>query len=459
MTAKVAMPVRDSDLVVPLAHEATAMRTTDTAGTSPAASGAVSVLSNRRGDVNSTNGTTATPITPTPRTSTTATRTTTTRTTSSWCGSSADEIASHAELSFEDVLLAHLDCRQHKRNSAACLEFEAHLADNLWTLYEAFASRTYKPGRSTCFIIKWPKVREVWAAPYADRVGHHLLHLKVGPRFTAGFIADSCACIPGRGTLYAAERLEAKVRSLTQNWQRPGYYLKCDIRNFFVSIRKSTVHEQLARKIREPFLLWLAETILFHDPRTDVQVNATPAELALVPPAKSLFSQDSDHGLPIGNLSSQFFANVHLDDVDQYVKHDLRAPHYIRYVDDIVLLHESAQQLNAWRDDIDAFLRTRLGLALHPKKTVLQPIARGIDFAGQVISPYRRRIRTRTANEALRRLSTMPEEDLFESANSYFGLHRQATRSHHDRARIAKLLRQRGFSVDRAFTKTYRRET
>ena len=162
------------------------------------------------------------------------------------------------------------------------------------------------------------------------------------------------------------------------------------------------------------------------------------------------------YSLPIGNLSSQFFANVYLNALDQYVKHHLSRRHYIRYVDDFILLHESPQQLNAWHDDIEAFLPRELNARLNPAKTILQPVARGIDFVGQVIKPWRRSLRRRTFNEALSRIGGMDAGDLYQTGNSYFGLLRQATHSHQDRARLANVMRQRGLSVSYQFTKTYR---
>ena len=363
---------------------------------------------------------------------------------------------SGADFSYRELLAAWLDCRRTKRGTHGALEFEAELEANLDELHAALASGSYAPGRSICFVITRPRPREVWAAPFRDRVVHHLLYNRIGPRFEASFIADSCACIEGRGTLYAAHRLEAMARSITQAWSRPAYYLKCDLANFFVAIDKRILHELLAARIREPWWLDLAGRILFHDPRADVDVRGARGRLGLIPPHKSLFSQDAHHGLPIGNLSSQFFANVYLDVLDQFVKHRLRARHYVRYVDDFVLLHESPQQLNAWRAAIEAFLAGRLAMRLNPAKTILQPIARGIDFVGHAIKPWHRRIRRRTFNEALSRAAAVDAGELHRTANSYFGLLRQATHSHHDRARLANLARRRGFSVDQQLTKIYR---
>lgn len=161
--------------------------------------------------------------------------------------------------------------------------------------------------------------------------------------------------------------------------------------------------------------------------------------------------------LPIGNLSSQFFANVYLNELDQFCKHSVRAKHYIRYVDDFILLHESPQWLNEAHRRIEEFLPDRLGARLNQKKTIMQPVDRGVDFVGQVIKPWRRVTRRRTFNDAIRRVCTIDSDDLFETANSYFGLLRQAGKSHNDRARLANALRYRGHSIKSDLTKTYRR--
>lgn len=351
---------------------------------------------------------------------------------------------------------AYLDCRQAKRNKPSAVAFEQRLERNLGDLYDDLSAGSYRPGRSICFVITRPKPREVWAAEFRDRIVHHLFHNRVAPRFYASFIVDSCACIPGRGTLYAAQRLESKIRSVTQNWSRPAHYLKLDLANFFVSIDKPILRDLLARKITEPWWLRLAETILFHDPRQDFEYRGDPAMLNKVPAHKRLTSQPSHIGLPIGNLSSQFFANVYLDVLDQHIKHRIGAKYYIRYVDDFILLNESPQWLNAAKAEIDAFLPDRLKAQLNPKKTILQPVDRGVDFVGQVIRPWHRTTRRRTFNEAIRRTETIPADELFETANSYFGLLGQATHSHHERAKLANVLRRRGHSVKSDLTKIHR---
>jgi retron-type reverse transcriptase len=387
-----------------------------------------------------------------------ATRTTTTSRTKAGRALSADENdAIPADFTLQELVVAYFDCRRNKRNSRSALLFEEHLERNLIDLHDELADGSYHPGKSICFVVTRPKAREVWAADFKDRVVHHLLYNRISPRFYSSFIADTCACIPGRGTLYAAQRLEAKIRSASENWSKPLWYLKCDLANFFVAIDKRVLNDQIAARVTEPWWLRLAGTILHHDPRENFELRGAPELLARVPAHKRLTNQPAHCGLPIGNLSSQFFANIYLDALDQFAKHQVRARHYVRYVDDFVLLHESPQWLGAALARIDTFLPDRLHARLNPSKTILQPVARGVDFVGHVIRPWTTRVRRRTVNEAVSRIASIDPADVYTSANSYFGLLRQSTSSHHDRARLARAVLQRGHSVNKAFTKTYRR--
>lgn len=351
---------------------------------------------------------------------------------------------------------AYYDCRRSKRSSRSALAFEFQLERNIMQLLSELNSGTYQPGTSICFVVTHPKPREVWAADFRDRIVHHLLYNHIGARIERSFIADSCACIEGRGTLYAAQRLEHKVRSITQNWSQPAHYLKCDLANFFVSIDKHVLAQQLTARIPEANWRALALLILWHDPRENYQLRSSPRLLNRVPQHKRLGCQPAHLGLPIGNLSSQFFANVYLDALDQFAKHTLQAKHYIRYVDDFVLLHQSPQQLNSWHKQIEAFLAKRLHARLNPSKTILQPVGRGVDFVGQVIKPWRRTTRSKTVAHAIKRISSVPLPALRETANSYFGLLTQATHSHTDRRKVAKAILLRGKAVNAGLTKTYK---
>jgi RNA-directed DNA polymerase len=355
-----------------------------------------------------------------------------------------------------DLVQAWLDCRRHKRQSASAQAFELQAESNLCALRAELLSQTYQPGRSICFVVTRPKPREVWAADFRDRVVHHLLYNAIAPRFVARFDAGSAACINGRGTLYAAHRLEHDVRSITQNWSRPAFYLKMDLANFFVAIDKRVLQTQLHRHITEPYWRWLTDVVLMHDPRTNFELRGDPGLLERVPAHKRLINAPADTGLPIGNLSSQFFANVHLNALDQFARHQLRARYYGRYVDDLYLLHESHQWLNDALARITAFVPQRLGAQLNPRKTILQPIDRGIDFVGHIIKPWRRTTRPRAVASAVQRLQTMPAADVFSAGNSYLGLLRQASHSHHDQATVMNVLRKRGHSYAPDLTKIFR---
>ncbi len=355
------------------------------------------------------------------------------------------------------LVAAYMDCRATKRNSAAALAFEQHAERNLLALLDELQAGAYRPGRSICFVVTRPKPREVWAAAFRDRVVHHLLYRHIAPRFHAGFAAGSSACIPGRGTLYAGQRLLHSVRSITRNGTQRASYLQCDLANFFVSLDRRVLMAQLARKVHEPAWLELTHTVLMHDPRGDVEVRGERSLLRLVPPHKSLFNAPPDTGLPIGNLSSQFAANVHLDALDQHIVHRLRPTHYVRYVDDFVLLHRDPAMLSAALRDITAWLPATLHARLNPAKTIQQPVARGIDFVGHVVRPHSHTLRRKTLRSAIARLEHLPADETFATGNSYLALARQVTHGHTDQARIARALLKRGHCVDADLSKAYRR--
>lgn len=355
----------------------------------------------------------------------------------------------------EEVAVAYSDCRKDKRNTESAIHFELRLARNLCRLHDELASGQYRIGSSRCFVVTNPKPREVWAAAFRDRIVHHVMYNRIAPAFHASFSAGSCACIPGRGTLYGAKRLERQVRSVTQNWSRRAFYLKMDLSNFFVSIHRPTLFGMLEPKLGTGWTRSITEQILFHDPLPTVDVRSSPELMALVPSHKSLFHAQEGCGLPIGNLSSQFFANVYLNALDQFVEHRIKPKGYIRYVDDFILLHESTAWLNEAKARIEAFLASRLRAALNPTKTVLQPIDRGVDFVGQVVKPWRRVLRGRMRPAAIHRISTADDAVARRSsANSYLGLMRQC-KAYRERADIARRMLRYGHPVDSKFTRAF----
>jgi RNA-directed DNA polymerase len=355
-----------------------------------------------------------------------------------------------------ELVQAWLDCRRNKRHTASAQAFEADIEHNLCSLRAELLAQTYQPGRSICFVVTHPRPREVWAAAFRDRVVHHLMYNAIAPRFIASFDAGSAACIEGRGTLYGARRLDHSIRSITENWLHQAFYLKIDLANFFVAIDKYILQAQLHRKVTEPYWRWLTDTVLMHDPRTDYELRGDATLLDLVPTHKRLVNAPAGIGLPIGNLSSQFFANVHLNSFDQFCKHQLKARHYVRYVDDAILLHRDPQRLSHALQQITAWLPEHLGCRLNTSKTIIQPVSRGVDFVGQVIKPWRRTTRKRTLASAIQRLQTMPAADVFAAGNSYLGLARQASHSHQEQATLINVLRGRGYSFRPDFSKIFR---
>lgn len=338
------------------------------------------------------------------------------------------------ELDFEEVVHAYFDCRKGKRNTIHAQAFEFKLEKNLFELYQDLISGRYQIGQTIAFVVEQPKVREIWAATFRDRIVHHIIYNRLSPRFYPRFIRNSFACIPKRGVLDGSDKLWAGMRSLTLNWQRPCYYLQGDVRNFFVSIDKNILFSLLEPRIVEPWLLDLVKQVVFHDPRKHCILKSKAGAFARVPKHKSLLNAQATKGLPIGNLTSQFFANVYLDELDQFVKHTLRAKYYYRYVDDWVILHESSTTLNAYFSEIEKFLQEKLKLELHPFKKRIAPIRQGIDFIGFIHKPFRRQIRARTASKMVslvhqwkknpKALDGVALTNLRNSLNSYFGISR-----------------------------------
>lgn len=258
-------------------------------------------------------------------------------------------------------------------------------------LEQELQDHLYQPSHSICFAITDPKLREVWAADFRDRVVHHLLVGYLEPIWEKKFIFHSYACRREKGAHKAICCLNKTIDSSL-------FFLQADIQSFFVSIDKDVLFSLVKKYIKNPEIIWLAEKIIFHDPTKNYISKGDLKLLTSVPPHKSLFSKN-DHGLPIGNLTSQFFANIYLNELDQFIKHSLKCRYYFRYMDDLLLLHSSKNQLLLWKDAIENFVKTRLKLKLHPKKQILQPATNGINFCGYIVKPEYTLIRRRTVKK------------------------------------------------------------
>ena len=289
---------------------------------------------------------------------------------------------------FAALYQAWQTCRCGKRGTRQAQRYEIGLLDRLVDTSEALQTHAWHPSPATCFVTLHPKPREILAAGFGDRVVHHLLVPWFERLYEPVFIHDSYANRKGKGTHAAVQRLQAFTRS-----QRSGHYLQLDVGNFFHSIDRRTLYGLLQAKTKakaDPaearHMLWLARRLLTGNPAQGAVFQGRSQNLARVPAHKQLANAAEGKGLPIGNLTSQFFANVYLNELDQFIKHTLKARCYVRYVDDFVLLHDSPAQLTQWRSAIEGFLHQRLGLALRDAGR-LAPVAHGIDFLGYIVRP------------------------------------------------------------------------
>jgi len=287
--------------------------------------------------------------------------------------------------SLENLYRQYYACRRNKRQTVNALRFEVQQERHLLALKEALETRTYHPSRSVCFVATLAKLREIFAADFRDRIVHHVLVAELEKIWEPIFIHDSYACRRGKGVHRGVRRLQQFLRHVTANGTRPAFFLQLDIQNYFMTIDKTILFALIAAKVKDPDVLWLAQVLIFHDCTEEYLVRGDPRLLLQVPPHKSLRFAPPHTGLPIGNLNSQFFANVYLNELDQFVKHRLKCRYYLRYCDDFVLLSRDRDELLGWREQIATFLRERLMLALNPTRQRLQPVSNGIDWLGYIV--------------------------------------------------------------------------
>ena len=335
------------------------------------------------------------------------------------------------QYTYKDILEAYLDCTKRKRNTYTAIAFSVNFESKLRKLLDEINSNTYQIGPSRGFVVTFPKPREVWAAQFRDRIVHHLVCRDLAPFYHSRFINTNCACIEGRGTLYATEYLTKFCRQATENWSKTAWALQFDIHNFFVSINRSVLWEILVKDIGETSLTSrLLKQIIFNNP-TQGCIVKPGTNFSLVPKHKSLWFAPKDCGLPIGDLTSQLCASgVYLDGLDKFVKHTLKCKWYVRYVDDGVLLAHDKTQLQEWLGQIEEWLKTRRKIMLSPSKTTIKPLSGGINFAGAYILPFRtypRKMTISRAIQAAKALHKAPfDKHLLASINSYIGMMRHA---------------------------------
>jgi hypothetical protein len=283
---------------------------------------------------------------------------------------------------WENLLAAYASAARGKRGRAAAAAFELYLADNLLEVQAALEQRTYQPGRYHSFYIHEPKKRLISAAPFRDRVVHHALCNVTTPYFENRFIANSFANRLGKGTHRALDCCQRFAR-------RYRYVIQCDVVQFFPSIDLSTLQQAIARMLPDDSLSWLIERIL----ESGRDVLAEEYRMVYFP-GDDLFARWRPRGLPIGNLTSQWWANVYLSAFDQFVTRELGCRGYLRYVDDFLLFSNDKSQLWQWRAALIQRL-ARYRLTIHTESALPRPVRTGIPFLGFVVYPTHRLLKRR----------------------------------------------------------------
>ena len=271
---------------------------------------------------------------------------------------------------FENVYSAYLKARKSKRYRDYTLSFTNNAEEEIWSIITDLKGKIYQPGDYHTFKVYEPKERLICAAPFRDRVVHHTLCNVIEPLFDRTFIHDSYACRKGKGTHRAIYRAWEFMR-------KNKYVLKCDIRKYFPSIDHDILKAIIRKKLRCPDTLWLLNKIIEHG---------------------NVVSDTHGRGLPIGNLTSQFFANLYLNELDYYVKQHLKAQNYVRYMDDFMLFHIDKSFLHDSKAAIRNFLET-MKLELKPGKSEIFPVKNGFEFIGF----YHRSDRVRIKKDSVRR--------------------------------------------------------
>jgi len=311
----------------------------------------------------------------------------------------------------ENIFVAFDEFKRGKRKKEDVMYFEKNLEENVFELSEELMAKTYQHGSYTNFAICDPKYRMISKASVRDRVVHHVLFNYLYGIFDKTFIFHSYSSRLTKGTHIGVKNFHKKMRKASENFSKPCYALKCDIKKYFASINHTVLMRLLSKEVDDHDVLWLINNII------------------------ESYSNSPDTGIPLGNVTSQLFANVYLNQLDRFIKHDLHVKHYFRYADDFVLLHQDKDYLEKLIDSIGNFLDGELKLRLHPQKVFIQKLKQGVDFLGYVCFPYCRTIRTKTKKRMLKKLNQrknemqmkeITAESFNQTLQSYFGLLKHA---------------------------------
>ncbi|OGI33485.1 MAG: hypothetical protein A2420_04190 [Candidatus Moranbacteria bacterium RIFOXYC1_FULL_44_13] len=284
-------------------------------------------------------------------------------------------------VSVENLLSAWKEFERGKKSRRDVQEFSLRLMDNIFSLHRDLLNHTWKHGGYQAFKINDPKPRDIHKASVRDRLLHHAVYRILYPFSEKTFIADSYSCRIGKGTHRAINRFRAFAHKVSKNNTRTCWILKCDIRKFFANIDHGILLLILREYIPDKKIIWLLENVI-----------------------ESFSSDWSGIGLPLGNLTSQLFVNIYMNEFDQFVEHRLKAKYYIRYCDDFVIFSEDKEHLEDIISPIKIFLKEKLKLELHPEKVFIKTLASGMDFLGMVNFSDYRILRTKTKKRMLKNI-------------------------------------------------------
>ena len=295
-----------------------------------------------------------------------------------------------SEVTLDDIYMAYEECARRKRNTKEAKEFERDALFNCQQLMDEINNRTYKLQPSKCFVVSYPRKREVFCASFRDRVVQHFIYRELNPVIDKLLIHDTCSCRKGKGTDYAIDRVKRKLRQETENYSKPVWVMKIDLSNFFMSLNREWLYRRILDVIKRHYkgpypetLEYLVGIIILTDVTKNTVRLMSPRKWDSLPKSKSLFG--SRTGLPIGNITSQLFANYALNDIDHFIKS--RHKSYVRYVDDMVLIDESKEKLLETLRLVEKGLN-RVGLRVNNRKSYVQRSEFGISFLGVTVKPY-----------------------------------------------------------------------
>jgi RNA-directed DNA polymerase len=282
--------------------------------------------------------------------------------------------------SFENLLLAFHKARKGKTQKWYVKEFEKDTERNMLLLESELRNNNYKPQPMDIFIVRDPKTRKISAPVFRDRIVHHAINNILEPIFEKSFFYDSYASRKNKGMHVAIRRFDFFKRKATNNGKYAVYVLKADIRHYYDTVDHDVLVDILRKKISDEKIIALARMIL---------------------------KNSAGKGMPLGSLTSQLFANAYLNEMDKFVKHRLHAKFYIRYMDDFVILHRSRRVVEKWKNEIDAFLKTELKIELHPEKSMIYLLYRGVDFLGFRIFYHHKLLKKKSINRLRQRICNL----------------------------------------------------